>query len=119
MHHLIATVLRRLLPSVLAASFFLTGVVDATACQSEIAMHDAVAHSDAGQPVSAPLPEQDGDHPDQHATCAHGHCHHGSQVVRTTALEMDGQSRSVDWRHGAQSHIPPAILDELSEPPRI
>ena len=59
-----------------AALFVLTAAFDAAACAPEAAAAAAVAGVAEG-----PSGGNSGDAPDDHAICAHGHCHHGGAMA--------------------------------------
>lgn len=61
-------------------------------------------------------PGEEGDGPEKHGTCAHGHCHHTSQVVGRSA---DGVvlSSIAALNHGKRHSALASGITELATPP--
>ena len=61
------------------ALFVLVSAAEAATCAPE-----AVTAHASEQLADAPADPDDNDRPDQHAICAHGHCHHSSAATNQT-----------------------------------
>ena len=70
---------RRSLALFLLLAVLLGGAVEAVACEPMDSSAVASAMSEPDSDKDAPA-----DQPEQHALCAHGHCHHGAQNFGNT-----------------------------------
>lgn len=106
--------MRRLVAVLLLFGVFLAGAVDAVACEPlfEEAAHVASGAHETGGKDSVPGSEK-------HGVCAHGHCHHGVQLVQAVA-NTDGFSIvTSDYRPEPQGPLHSSPDDGLKRPPRI
>lgn len=106
--------MRRLVVMLLAFGVFLTGTVDAIACEPlfEEASHSASAAHESGGEESTPSSEK-------HGLCTHGHCHHGAQLVQAGAAEETVPLLVSDFRPELAGPLRSSHLGSLKRPPRI
>jgi hypothetical protein len=105
--------MRRLVAVLLLCGVFLAGTVDAVACEPlfEEASHAAAAPEEHGGDKSTPGGEK-------HGLCAHGHCHHGGQLVQSEAAIGTVGLTATEYRTEPAGPLHSATLDSLQRPPR-
>jgi hypothetical protein len=104
---------RWLVAVLLLFGVFLAGSVDAVACEPlfEEASHMASAAHETGGKDSAPSTEK-------HGLCAHGHCHHGGQLVQADADVTTVLPATSEYRPDFAGPLHASPHDSLKRPPR-
>ena len=96
-------------------------MAEAATCGAEMAPTETaeIAASAASNEASETEVEHDRDATptDQHGVCAHGHCHHGSNVSDTARVDAMGH-QLVSHASFATAQLPSAQGDLLKRPPR-
>jgi len=98
----------------LLVGVFFAGSIDAVACEPlfEEAAHAASgAHEGRGN-ESTPSTEK-------HGLCAHGHCHHGVQLVQVDAVASDLLLDAAGYRAAPAGPLASTLSDGLKRPPRV
>ena len=105
--------MRHLLAVLLLFGVFFVGAVDAVACEPlfEEASHVASAAHETGGKDSVPETEK-------HGLCAHGHCHHGGQIIQADAAVVPVPAALSDYRPEFAGPLHSSPQDGLKRPPR-
>lgn len=105
--------IRRFAVMFLLVGVFLTGSVDAVACESageDVAMSIAAdQHDDSGKQSTGG---------EQHGLCAHGHCHHGTQLVQAPTGLAGSLCSAAEFRAEPAVPLDPSPHQRLTRPPR-
>lgn len=90
--------------------------MEAVACEPAIS---AATNSEMASDLDE-TPENDaqGSQSEQHALCAHGHCHHGPQTLTDIAPASQFQAVSEVGSSHRDDRLAPRIADTLKRPPR-
>lgn len=104
---------RPLAALLLLLSVLLGGAIDAAACTPEQPMLEQVdlSTSDGSQPDS-------GDRTDKHAVCAHGHCHHGAQMIGSVSEAEHMPAATVPHFGRPLAGVGQRLAGPIKEPPR-
>jgi len=99
----------------------LATVADAATCGAEAGFSDGSEIATTSLQVDAPGESDQGD-PDtpveQHSVCAHGHCHHGSNV-EGAAFGIESRELLAMHLSARYDRLPSVDLEIVSPPPRV
>ncbi|WP_157093136.1 hypothetical protein [Paraurantiacibacter namhicola] len=120
MQHSIHSVWLNLMACLCAATMLVAAAVDASACASEFVGHDVTELSDnAASPGDIAGDGEFPEAPEQHSSCAHGHCHHTSSALPGQNSAMHFASHPGTWRIGSAPAYRSLTGDGPKRPPRI
>lgn len=106
----------RFIAVLLLACFAFSTVAEAAACSGEFQPEISHAASDLADKDHS---DENDDTSEQHAVCAHGHCHHLAQVF-TPAPSTNALKLSVSlFGPRRDNALPEANLSKLKRPPRV
>lgn len=96
-------------------------MADAATCGAEIAPAETTEIAAPPASIEAGVTEdshdREGSTTEQHGVCAHGHCHHGSNVSDNPCVDAIGH-QAASHASLAAAQLPPAENDLLKRPPR-
>lgn len=106
----------RFIAVLLLALFAFSTAAEAAACSGEFQPEISHAASDLADNSHS---DDNDDTSEQHAVCAHGHCHHLAQVF-TPAPSANALNLSVSLLGPRRDNaLPEANLSKLKRPPRV
>lgn len=89
------------------------GAVEAIACSPEVDASVSIAFVDKQAPT-----EDENRSTDQHAVCAHGHCHHGQQATATPMNAAQTMAGSMGALLSNDDYLTDTEPNLLKRPPR-